>query len=460
MFEELQPEIEDLIEQRRFHQLKETLATFEPGEISELLEQLERDDALLTLRSLPSDRAATVFARLSHDIQLAFVESLSPDGERLAELLNDLNPDDRTAFFVGLPETVVQRFLSILNPKERQNAIRLLGYPEDSVGRLATTDYIALRPDWSVEQALRHIRRFGAKSETINVIYVVDKNWRLQDDIHVRDILLADPEATIRELMAHRLVTLNADDDQEKAVAIFREYDRAILPVIDDNGVMVGIVTFDDVLDVAEEEATEDIQKLGGSEALDSPYMATPLHTLIEKRAGWLAILFVGEMFTATAMGYFETEIAKAVVLSLFVPLVISSGGNSGSQAATIIIRALAVGEVRLRDWWRVMGREVISGLALGFILGLIGFTRVIVWALAFGMYGEHWLLLGITIGLALIGVVLWGTMAGALLPFILKGLGLDPATSSAPFVATLVDVTGLVIYFSVAAFVLSGTLL
>src|SRR5699024_6449226 len=294
-----------------------------------------------------------------------FVESLSPDGERLAELLNDLNPDDRTAFFVGLPETVVQRFLSILNPKERQNAIRLLGYPEDSVGRLATTDYIALRPDWSVEQALRHIRRFGAKSETINVIYVVDKNWRLQDDIHVRDILLADPEATIRELMAHRLVTLNADDDQEKAVAIFREYDRAILPVIDDNGVMVGIVTFDDVLDVAEEEATEDIQKLGGSEALDSPYMATPLHTLIEKRAGWLAILFVGEMFTATAMGYFETEIAKAVVLSLFVPLVISSGGNSGSQAATIIIRALAVGEVRLRDWWRVMGREVISGLAL-----------------------------------------------------------------------------------------------
>src|SRR5699024_5377834 len=347
-----------------------------------------------------------------------------------------------------------------LNPKERQNAIRLLGYPEDSVGRLATTDYIALRPDWSVEQALRHIRRFGAKSETINVIYVVDKNWRLQDDIHVRDILLADPEATIRELMAHRLVTLNADDDQEKAVAIFREYDRAILPVIDDNGVMVGIVTFDDVLDVAEEEATEDIQKLGGSEALDSPYMATPLHTLIEKRAGWLAILFVGEMFTATAMGYFETEIAKAVVLSLFVPLVISSGGMSRSQAATIIIRALAVGEVRLRDWWRVMGREVISGLALGFILGLIGFTRVIVWALAFGMYGEHWLLLGITIGLALIGVVLWGTMAGALLPFIRKGLGLDPATSSAPFVATLVDVTGLVIYFSVAAFVLSGTLL
>lgn len=460
MFEQLKPDVEARIRQREFRQLHDMLEKFEPGEIGELLEVLERDDALIVLRSLPSDTAVTVFEHLPHDIQLAFVESLSPDSDRLAALLNDLSPDDRTAFFAELPPVVVQRFLSILNPKERRNAIRLLGYPEESIGRLATTDYIALRPGWTVEQALRHIRRFGADSETINVIYVVDDDWKLLDDIRIRDILLAEPEAPIEALMAHRFVALHASDDQETAVATFKEYDRATLPVIDADGVMVGIVTFDDVLDVAEEEATEDIQKLGGSEALDTAYMETPLHTLIRKRAGWLAVLFVGEMFTATAMGYFESEIARAVVLALFVPLVISSGGNSGSQAATIMIRALAIGEVRLRDWWRVMGRELISGVALGLILGLIGFLRVVIWARAFGLYGEHWLLLGLTVGLALVGVVLWGTLMGAMLPFIMKRLGADPATSSAPFVATLVDVTGLVIYFSVAAMLLAGTLL
>lgn len=454
------PEITDLLDAGRLDALPAVLDDHAPHEVAEVLDTLPAEDALIVLGQLPNDQSAIVFEHLPHATQLAFVESLAPDSQRLSQLLNDLSPDDRTAFFAELPPPVVQRFLSILDPKERANAIRLLGYPERSVGRLATTDYIALRPDWTVAQALRHIRRFGAQSETVNVIYVVDNDWKLLDDIRIRDILLADPDSSIKSLMSTRLVTLAADDEQERAVQIFRDSDRSILPVVDRDGVMVGIVTFDDVLDVADEEATEDIQKIGGSEALDSPYMETPLLTLVRKRAGWLAILFLGEMFTATAMGYFEAEIAKAVVLALFVPLVISSGGNSGSQAASIMIRALALGEVRLRDWWRVMHREIIAGLALGGILGVIGFARVVVWANIFGLYGDHWLLIAWTIGLALVGVVLWGSLAGSMLPFIMKRIGTDPATSSAPFVATLVDVTGIVIYFTVAAIILSGTLL
>lgn len=458
--EELQTEIEGFLSTGQLEALQARLADCDAPEIADALQALDPDSAMVLLRDLPGDRAATVFAHLPRQIQLAFVESLSPDSKRLAALLNDLSPDDRTAFFAELPEPVVQRFLSILDPKERAKAVKLLGYPERSVGRLATTDYIALRPDWTVGQALRHIRRFGAQSETINVIYVVDNDWKLLDDIRIRDILLADPDDSIESLMATRFVSLNADDEQEQAVTIFRDSDRSILPVVDHDGIMVGIVTFDDVLDVADEEATEDIQKIGGSEALDMPYMETSLFTLIKKRAGWLAILFIGEMFTATAMGYFEDEIARAVVLALFVPLVISSGGNSGSQAASIMIRALALGEVKLKDWWRVMHREIWAGLALGSILGAIGFLRVVIWANIFGIYGSHWLLLAWTIGLALIGVVLWGSLAGSMLPFIMKRIGTDPATSSAPFVATLVDVTGIIIYFSVAAIILTGTLL
>lgn len=460
MPEHLKREIEDLIAQRSFRQMRDRLDECDAIETGALLEELRREDALLVFRSLPRMTAAAVFEHLPHHLQRALVEDLAPDNDRVALLLNDLSPDDRTAFFSELPDPDLQRFLSILTPKERHNAIRLLAYPKDSIGRLATTDFIALRPHWTVEQALRHIRRFGRDSETINVIYVVDRDWKLLDDVRIREIILAEPEAKISSLIDRRFVALAASDDQETAVEIFRDSDRTMLPVVDTDGVLIGIVTVDDVLDVAAEEATEDIHKIGGLEALDLPYMETPLRTLISKRARWLAVLFVGEMFTATAMGYFEAEIARAVVLALFVPLVISSGGNSGSQAASLMIRALAVEEVGLRDWWRVMRREIFSGLALGSILGALGFLRVTLWARAFGLYGEHWLPLGITVALALVGVVMWGTLAGSMLPFIMVRLGADPATSSAPFVATLVDVTGLVIYFSIAAVILSGTLL
>ena len=456
----LRPEVEEIIHAKDLHALREVVAEWEPSEIAALIDDLDEHDDAVLFRVLPREQAAAVFQHLPHDRQEALIESLANEQDRLADLLNTLTPDDRTAFFEELPGEVVQPLLSLLNPKERAAAVRLLGYPDESVGRLMTTDYVAVRPNWTVAQALRHIRRFGKDSETINVVYVVEDGFRLVDDLRIREFILADPEAGVRSLMDERFVALRARDDQETAISVFREYDRVALPVVDSEGILVGIVTIDDVLDVAEEEATEDIQKLGGLEALDEPYVRTPLWTLIKKRARWLVVLFLGEMLTATAMGYYQHEIAKAVVLALFVPLIISSGGNSGSQAASLMIRALAVGEVTVRDWWQVMKREVFSGLALGGILGAVGLLRVSIWGSFFGSYGAHWFLLGLTVAISLVGVVLWGTFTGSMLPFVMRRIGVDPAVSSAPFVATLVDVTGLVIYFAVAATLLGGTLL
>jgi magnesium transporter len=311
-----------------------------------------------------------------------------------------------------------------------------------------------------VQGVLDHIRKHGQDSETLNVIYVVDERGVLIDDIRIRELLLAPLEHHVSDLMDRRYVALTATDDQDTAVTEFRKYDRSALPVTDTAGVLIGIVTIDDVLDVVEATATKEIQRIGGSEALDEPYMQISMLRLVQKRAGWLTALFLGEMLTATAMGAFENEISKAVILALFVPLIISSGGNSGSQASTLVIRALALGEVGLGDWWRVMRREIVAGIALGAILGSIGFLRITMWSAFSDIYGPHWLLVAITVGTALVGVVLWGSLVGSLLPFLLRRIGFDPATSSAPFVATLVDVTGLVIYFSVALVVLRGSLL
>jgi magnesium transporter len=323
-----------------------------------------------------------------------------------------------------------------------------------------TPEYIAVRPDWTVRQVLDYVRKHGQDKETLNLVYVVDDDGVLIDDVRMRRFLLSDPEQRVSDLMERSFTALKATDDRETAVNVFRQADLAALPVTDTEGVLIGIVTSDDILDVAEELATEDIQMFGGSEALDEPYMQVAFHRMVRKRAGWLVILFIGEMLTATAMSFFEKEIARAVVLALFVPLIISSGGNTGSQAATLVIRALALGEVTLRDWGRIMRREIFSGLALGLILGLIGFLRIAVWSAFSDLYGPHWFLVAVTVGLALVGIVMWGALAGSMLPLVLRRLGFDPASSSAPFVATLVDVTGLVIYFSVAAIILRGTLL
>ena len=380
--------------------------------------------------------------------------------EDVAALLNHMAPDDRTLFLSELPANATKQLLALLTPEERREAVTLLGYEPGTVGRLMTPHYVAVLEHWTVQQVLDYVRAHGQDSETLNVIYVVDEGGVLIDDIRIREFLVVPLDRPVKDLMDRRYVALKATDTQESAVEVFRREDRTALPVTDTSGVLIGIVTVDDALDVAEAVATREFQLFGGSEALDEPYLQISPLGMVKKRAGWLVVLFLGEMLTATAMGFFEKEIAKAVVLALFVPLIISSGGNSGSQASTLVIRALALSELKLTDLWRVIRREVFSGLALGCILGAIGFARIALWSAFSNLYGPHWLLVAMTVSLSLIGIVLWGTLVGSILPFILRRLGFDPATSSAPFVATLVDVTGLIIYFSVGLIVLRGTLL
>ena len=451
-------DLEALIGARDFVSLREQIRNWPAGDLADLLEPLAVDKEAVVFRLLPRAEAAQVYSHLPVERQQDLLKAMAH--EQVVGILNDMSDDDRTELLEELPAEVTQRLLNLLSPEERHRASFLLGYAENSVGRLMTPHFVRVRSNWTVAQALDHFRQYGTDSETMSVIYVIDDNGKLIDDLRIRQILLAPPEAHISDLMDSRFIALKATDDQEVAVEAFREADVNALPVTDSQGVLIGIVTVDDIFDVAEEEATEDIQKIGGTEALDEPYMQSAIPRMVRKRATWLIVLFLSEMLTATAMGRFEDEIAKAVVLSIFVPLVISSGGNSGSQASTLIIRAMALGEVTLRDWWRVMRREILSGFSLGAILGTIGFIRITTWALLFHSYGEHWPLVALTVGLALVGIVLWGSLAGSMLPFILKRIGLDPATSSAPFVATLVDVSGLIIYFTVAAIVLKGTLL
>ena len=454
----LMPEIESLIAERKLSILKEILLDWPPADIADLILDLPQQEKVIVFRVLPIDLATDTFEHLEFDTQEELLKAMG--NEEVTAILNDMSPDDRTALLEELPGAYAKRLIQLLSAEERKIAQTLLGYPENSVGRLMTPDYIAVRENWTISETLDYIRKNGADKETLNVIYVVDEKGKLVDDIKIREIILAPLDKLISDLMDENFVAFNVHDDQEKAVEVFKKYDRVALPVVDKVGVMIGIVTVDDVLDVAEEEATEDIHKLGGVEALEEPYSTMPFFLMIKKRVVWLTVLFVGEMLTASAMGFFEDEIARAVVLALFVPLIISSGGNSGSQAATLVIRAIALGEVTLNDWWHIMRREILSGLTLGLILGTIGFLRIFLWSSFSNIYGEHWLLIGLTVALSLVGVVLWGTLSGSMLPFILKRLGLDPATSSAPFVATLVDVTGLVIYFTVAILFLSGSLL
>lgn len=412
----------------------------------------------VVLRVLPRRMAAAVFEFFDHSMQLRLLRALGQ--KDVADILNHMAPDDRTTLLEESPAVMTKQLLAVLSQEERAVAVGLLGYPKGSIGRLMTPQYVAVEQQWSVRQVLDHVREHGTDSETLSVLYVIDDQGKLIDDIRVREFLLAPPDRLVSQIMDNRFVALSATNAAETAVTVFLAEDRKALPVTDSAGILIGIVTIDDVLKIAESRATAEIQRVGGTEALDGPYMATGFWRMIKKRGGWLVLLFLGEMLTATAMSFFEGEIQKAVVLALFVPLIISSGGNSGSQATTLIIRALAIGEVKLRDWWRVMRREVLSGLVLGSILGVIGFFRIAAWSMFSTIYGPHWLLVGLTVGVSLIGIVMWGTLAGSMLPFLLRRVGFDPATSSAPFVATLVDVTGLVIYFSVAFLFLKGSLL
>lgn len=404
-------------------------------------------------------RAASVFKILDLAEQKTIIKDLP--AFKSAELLNELPADDRVAFLEELPTGTVRELIKTLDPEERKVTLELLGYPENSVGRLMTPEYVYVYEYNTVREVIETIRRFGTNSETVDVIYVINYKGELLDDLRIRDIILASPEMKVSELMDGRFIALKAKDDQEKANEVFKMNNRVALAVTDDNNILLGIVTIDDVLWIASEEFTEDIQKIGGTEALEEPYLDISIPKLVKKRVGWLVILLLGEMLTATAMQYFEAEIETATVLALFIPLIMSAGGNSGSQASTLIIQAMALGELTITDWWKVMRRELISGFILGLVLGGIGFLRILFWQqLHIYDYGAHWTLVGYTVAISLMGIVLWGSLMGSMLPILLKRLKLDPAASSAPFVATLVDVTGIVIYFSVAYFFLKGILL
>ncbi len=460
-------ELEEISIQQRFTevvatedklQIKEFLNHQNISDVAELIYDNE-DYETQIVSHLSIHRAVGVFKILELPVQKRIIKDLP--AFTTAELLNELPADDRTAFLSELSSSAVRELVKTLNPEERKITLSLLGYPEDSVGRLMTPDYVYVYEHDTVEDVLNTIRKYARNSETIDVIYVINDKGELLDDIRIKDFILASPDKKVNEMMDGRFIALHAEDDQEVANEVFKMNNRVALPVVSKSNKLLGIVTIDDVLWVASEEFSEDMQKIGGTEALNEPYLDISIFKLFKKRAGWLIVLFLGEMLTASVMQNFEDEIKKAVVLTLFIPLIISSGGNTGSQASTLIIQAMALGEITIANWWRVMRREIIQGIMLGTMLGIIGYTRVIVWGkLMPGVYEGHDVNVGLTVGFSLIGVVLWGTLSGSMLPLVLKRLGADPAVSSAPFVATLVDVTGLIIYFSVAYIFLQGILL
>jgi magnesium transporter len=440
--------------------IAEHLRALRDADVADVLNGLARSEAAVVLELLPPERAAKVCDQPTLRRRAAIFDDLEP--ARAAAILNLMAADQRTDIVKAMSPHECTRLLPMLDAGSRAEVEQLARYPDRTAGGIMTTEFVRLEPTMTAEGALRHIRAEARERETIYACYVLDAAGHLLGAVSLRDLVVANPGRPVAEIMRRNPVSVKALDDRMEAARKISKYNLLAVPVVEDDGRVVGFVTVDDAIDVLVEEQTEDVLRLGAVEpgALDEPYLATPFMTLVRKRAVWLVILFLSEMLTATAMGFFEDEIARAVVLALFVPLIISSGGNSGSQATSLVIRALALQEVRLRDWWRVFRREVYSGLALGAVLGTIGFLRIATWTLFTPIYGPHLPLIGLTVGLSLVGIVLWGTLAGSMLPFILKRLGFDPATSSAPFVATLVDVTGLVIYFSVAYVVLRGTLL
>jgi magnesium transporter len=452
------PEIEQLVVARDFATIREVCMEWDAVELAELVAGLKEESRVVVFRLLPKHLAAETFSYSDFDTQQELVHDMAR--EEVGALLNEMSPDDRTQLFEDLPGNVVSELINSLSVEERSVALALLNWPEDSVGRLMTPDYVIVKKHWSVQQALDHIRNYGKDSETLNYVYVTE-HGTLLDDIHIREVLLSSPDRKIAEIMDHRFESLLATDDQESAVTEFKRTDRFALPVVDIDNKLLGIVTLDDVLDIAEEQATEEMQKFGAVQALDDTYIDVPIGELIRKRATWLVVLFVGGFLTATAMAAFEKTIDSAVILALFLPLIISSGGNSGSQAATLIVRALALGEVTLADWWRIMRRELAAGFVLGVILGILGFARIVIGQSMDGTYDPTSTpLIATVIAISLVGIVMAGTLAGSMLPLLMKRLGFDPAASSAPFVATFSDVTGIVIYFTIATLLLRGVLL
>lgn len=475
----IQPEIQELITNKRYKELRETLIELDPADISESIVVLSQEERAILFRILPRDVAADVFEYLHFYDQEELLRSLGQ--EHVSAILNEMEPDDRTALLEELPGKVTSRLMKLLTPAERKIAKSLLGYPEDSIGRRMTPEYVAVKEDWTVAQVMEHIRKTGEDKETINVIYVIEKNEKLVDDLRLRMLIFADPQTRVSELMDHQFVALSAMDDQETAIEVMTHYDRIALPVIDSQGTLVGIVTADDVFDVVEEETTEDVHRMGGMEALDEPYSQVRFYTMIRKRAGWLFVLFVGEVFTIWAMQSYSDQIKTLAALTFFIPLIISCGGNSGSQVTSLVIRAMAVQDIKLNDWYRVMSRELMTGVILGCILGTVALVPANIFVEGMGSDESTLVanpieanqnegnnpnqttdsktysvfIFAIAVSTAVFSVVVFGTLIGCMLPFILSGIGFDPAFSSAPLVATIVDLMGVFIYFSVATLIL-----
>lgn len=457
-FKALIDRVDTLIELDEWGEINDYINDLNISDVVDLMEEFPEHASRFFLH-LDLNRAVAVFANLDINDQESLLATLKP--HKVAQILNALPPDDRTTLLSEQSSKVVKELIKLLNPEERKISLSLLGYPEASVGRLMTPDYIDVEPDWTVEQVLNYIRDYGKSSETIDVIYVTDENGVLLDDIRIRDFLIVAPKDTlVQDLMDERYIKLNVNDDQDTTIEVFQRNNRVALPVVDDKNIMLGIVTIDDVLVVQEEEFTEDMQLIGGTQALDEPYLDSPISDIYKKRVIWLIILFLGELLTIAAMHSFEIQIAKVALLATFIPLIISSGGNTGSQAATLIIQAMVLDDVDLTDWWRIMKREILSGLLLGTTLCVLSFVVIGIWQMSSPIFGEHVFRIASVIGCSLIGVVLWGTLIGSMLPILLKRLGADPAASSTPFVATLVDVSGLLIYFFFAMTFLKGVLL
>jgi magnesium transporter len=452
------PDIEALIEVSSYREVREALKDLPAPDIADLIEGLDAAPAAIAYRVLPQDLAGDVFAEFEPETRSMLIDALGTDRARRAVL--SMEVDDQARFLDELPPQVAASFVNSLSPEDRREVQAILGYPPDSVGRLMTPDYVRARADWTVAHTLDHIRRYGKDAETVHWIYVVDDRRRLLDDLHIRTLLLAEPDAVIRDLMDERFEALVATEDREEAVRALNRYDRTALPVVDSGGALLGIVTFDDVADVAEQEFTEDVHKLGGLEALDQPYLATRFAAMCKKRGGWLAGLFVMQLLTIGVMSLFDETLESAVILALFIPLIISSGGNTGTQAASLLVRALALEQVAPGQWKRVMWRELFTGLVLGSVLGVLGVVTVVGTTWTGVAETEYPWRVGFVVGSAVVGIVMWGSIAGSLLPLFLERIKVDPATSSSPLVATLMDVSGLTIYFVIAVVFLRGTVL
>lgn len=454
----LEPDLQGMIDDRAYRDIRDSLSVIEPADVADLIELLSSESAAIAFRVLPRELAAATFAELEQSSQEALLEEFG--AERSSRLIESMDPDDRAAILDELPVEIATKLIAKFSPENRRITQAILGYDPESVGRFMTPDYVRVRKDWSVAHSLEHIRKYGRNAETVDWVFVIDLEGQLIDDIHIRELLLTEPDSLISDLMDDEFIALYAKDDREEAVRMMGRYDRTALPVVDSLGLLVGIVTADDVADVAEVEFTEDVQKLGGMEALSAPYISSSIFNMYHKRGVWLSVLLLLQILTISIMGFFDEQLSKAVVLVVFVPMIISTGGNTASQAASLLVRAIAVEEVRLNAWWKIVRKELLTGFYLGSTLAIIG--MLVVWILTMTpmVQTEHIWPLSFTVSLSVLVIVIWGTLIGSMFPLLLDHIGVDPATSSSPLVATLMDVSGLTIYFVIAVMTLQGTIL